>query len=134
MSVETRGLEMTDRLRGGNRRGLAEVWGDWQGRNRPWTSIGATGRDLRRHAIGDDAGRLHRGLAELRIAGDLALDALALAVQQIAQAFQFAQQHDVQGGSLRPRGLGDVLPASLRSFAIAATRVQGTISSCITQK
>src|SRR5437660_8985425 len=45
-----------------------------------------------RDVLGDDAGRLHRGLAELGVAGDLALDALALGMQQVAQAFQFRDE------------------------------------------
>jgi len=41
-----------------------------------------------RDVVGNHAGRLHRGLAELGIAGDLALDALAFGVQQVAQALE----------------------------------------------
>src|ERR1043166_854383 len=37
-----------------------------------------------RDVFRDDAGRLHRGLAELGVAGDLALHALALGMQQVA--------------------------------------------------
>jgi hypothetical protein len=45
-----------------------------------------------RHIVRNQAGRLHRGLAELGIARDLTLDALAFGMQQIAQAFKFADQ------------------------------------------
>src|SRR5207344_3401788 len=41
-----------------------------------------------RDVVGDHAGRLHRRLAELGIAGNLALDALAFGMQQIAEAFE----------------------------------------------
>src|SRR6185369_7021860 len=44
------------------------------------------------HAVGDDAGRMHRRLAELRLAGDFALHTLALALQRVAQTLEFAQQ------------------------------------------
>src|SRR6185369_15617120 len=44
------------------------------------------------HAVGDDAGGMHRRLAELGIASDLALHTLALALQRVAQALEFAQQ------------------------------------------
>jgi len=39
-----------------------------------------------RDVVGDHAGRLHRRLAELGIAGNLPLHALSLGVQQVAQA------------------------------------------------
>src|SRR6267378_2048916 len=45
-----------------------------------------------RHIVGDHAGGFHRGLAELGIAGDLALNALTFGVQQIAHAFEFRNQ------------------------------------------
>ena len=45
-----------------------------------------------RDIVGDHPGRFHRGLAELGIAGDFALDALTFGVQQVAQAFQFGNQ------------------------------------------
>src|ERR1700681_2040241 len=45
-----------------------------------------------RHIIGDHARGLHGRLAELGIAGDLALDALAFGMQQVAQAFEFGDQ------------------------------------------
>jgi len=41
-----------------------------------------------RHVLRDDAGGFHRGLAELGIAGNLALDALALGMQEVAQALE----------------------------------------------
>ena len=55
--------------------------------------------------VGDHARRLHRGLAELGIAGNLALDALAFGMQQVAQAFQFLNQLF----DFRERGAGDAL-------------------------
>jgi len=58
-----------------------------------------------RHIVGDYAGGFHRGLAELGIAGDFALDALAFGMQQVAQAFQFANQVF----DFRERGSGDAL-------------------------
>ena len=58
-----------------------------------------------RDVVGDHAGGLHRGLAELGIAGNLALDALAFGVQQVAQAFQFRDQFF----DFRQRGAGDAL-------------------------
>src|SRR5947199_4980813 len=58
-----------------------------------------------RDVLGDDAGRLHRGLAELGIAGDLALDALSFRMQQVAQAFQFRDEIL----DLSQRGSGDAL-------------------------
>src|ERR1700675_2788223 len=45
-----------------------------------------------RHIVGDHARGLHGGLAELGVAGNLALDPLALGMQEVAQAFQFANQ------------------------------------------
>jgi hypothetical protein len=44
------------------------------------------------HIVGDHPGGLHRGLAELGVAGDFALNALAFGMQQIAQAFEFGNQ------------------------------------------
>jgi hypothetical protein len=45
-----------------------------------------------RDIFGDHAGGFHRRLAELGVAGDLALDALAFGVQQVAQALKLADQ------------------------------------------
>ena len=58
-----------------------------------------------RDVVGDHARRFHRGLAELGIAGDLALDALAFGMQQVAQAFEFRDQLL----DFRERGSGDAL-------------------------
>ena len=58
-----------------------------------------------RDVVGDHARRLHRGLAELGIAGDLALNALAFGMQQVAQAFEFGNQVL----DFRQRGSGDAL-------------------------
>ena len=58
-----------------------------------------------RDIVGDHAGGFHRGLAELGIAGDLALDALAFGMQQVAQAFEFGDQVFDFG----ERGSGDAL-------------------------
>ena len=58
-----------------------------------------------RDVVGDHAGRFHRGLAELGVAGNLALDALAFGMQQVAQAFQFGDQVF----DFRQRGSGDAL-------------------------
>src|SRR5207237_7314069 len=58
-----------------------------------------------RDVVGDHARRLHRGLAELGIAGNLALDALAFGVKQVAQAFEFGNQLL----DFRKRGAGDAL-------------------------
>src|SRR5262245_57243693 len=41
-----------------------------------------------RHAVGDDFGRFHRRVAQLHVAGDLALDAVALAAQEVTQPLQ----------------------------------------------
>src|SRR5436190_704399 len=45
-----------------------------------------------RDIVGDHPRRFHRGLAELRVARDFALNALAFGVQQVAQAFEFGNQ------------------------------------------
>jgi hypothetical protein len=45
-----------------------------------------------RHVIGDHPRGFHRGLAELGIAGDFALYALAFGMQQVAQALEFRNQ------------------------------------------
>ena len=45
-----------------------------------------------RHGVGDHACGFHRGLAELGIAGDLALHALAFVVQKVAQGLEFGNQ------------------------------------------
>src|SRR6202035_422880 len=45
-----------------------------------------------RHIVGDHAGGLHGGLAELGVAGNLALYPLTFGVQQVAQAFEFGDQ------------------------------------------
>ena len=58
-----------------------------------------------RYVVGDHARGFHRGLTELGIAGDLALDALAFGVQQVAQGFEFADQIF----DFRERGSGDAL-------------------------
>src|SRR3981081_4304681 len=42
-----------------------------------------------RHIVGDHARGFHRGLAELGIAGNLALYPLTFGVQEVAQAFEF---------------------------------------------
>jgi len=55
--------------------------------------------------VGDHARRLHRGLAELGVAGDFALDALALGMQQVAQALELGDQLL----DFRKRGAGDAL-------------------------
>ena len=57
------------------------------------------------HVVGDHARGFHRGLAELGIAGDLALHALAFGMQQVAQAFEFGDQVF----DFRKRGAGDAL-------------------------
>ena len=58
-----------------------------------------------RDVVGDHAGGFHRGLAELGIAGDFALHALAFGMQQVAQAFEFGNQVL----DFRERGAGDAL-------------------------
>ena len=58
-----------------------------------------------RHIVGDHAGGLHGGLAELGVAGNLALDALAFGVQEVAQALQLGNQIF----DFRKRGSGDPL-------------------------
>ena len=58
-----------------------------------------------RDIVGDHAGGFHRGLAELGIAGNLALNALAFGMQQVAQAFEFGDQVL----DFRKRGSGDAL-------------------------
>src|SRR3981189_519471 len=58
-----------------------------------------------RHIIGDHARGLHGGLAELGIAGNLALDALTFGMQQVAQALEFRNQIF----DFRERGSGDAL-------------------------
>jgi hypothetical protein len=58
-----------------------------------------------RDVVGDHAGRLHRGLAELRIAGNLALNALAFGMQEVAQALEFGNQLL----DFRQRSTGDTL-------------------------
>ena len=58
-----------------------------------------------RHVIGDHAGRFHRGLAQLGIAGDFALHPLTFGMQQVAQAFEFGNQVL----DFRERGAGDAL-------------------------
>src|SRR4051794_4739215 len=58
-----------------------------------------------RDVVGDHARRLHRGLAELGVAGDLALDALALGMQQVAQALELRDQLL----DFRKRSAGDAL-------------------------
>src|ERR1700676_822042 len=58
-----------------------------------------------RHIIGDHARGFHRGLAELGIAGDFALHALAFGMQQVAQAFEFGNQVL----DFRKRSAGDAL-------------------------
>ena len=55
--------------------------------------------------VGDHAGRLHRGLAELGVARDLALDALAFGMEQVAQALELGDQIL----DLGKRGAGDAL-------------------------
>src|SRR6185437_16483686 len=40
------------------------------------------------HIVGDHARGLHRGLAELGVARDLALDTLAFGMEQVAQALE----------------------------------------------
>ena len=57
------------------------------------------------HVVGDHARRLHGGLAELGIAGNLALDALAFGMQQVAQALELGNQIFDFG----ERGSGDAL-------------------------
>ena len=58
-----------------------------------------------RYVVGDHAGGFHRGLAELGIAGDLALDALAFGMQQVAQASSSEIRFSISG----ERGAGDAL-------------------------
>src|ERR1700674_5480171 len=58
-----------------------------------------------RHIIGDHARGLHGRLAELGIAGDLALDALAFGMQQVAEALEVGNQIFDFG----ERGSGDAL-------------------------
>src|SRR5216683_4317578 len=66
--------------------------------DRRWFSSGsAVAKAVRgafplRHIIGDHARGLHRLLAELGVAGDLALDALAFGMQQVAQALELGNQ------------------------------------------
>src|SRR5262249_44548759 len=45
-----------------------------------------------RHAVRDDLGRFHRRVAQLHVAGDLALHPLALAAQEVAQPLQLRDQ------------------------------------------
>src|SRR6516225_11869452 len=45
-----------------------------------------------RDVVRDHAGGLHRGLAELGIAGDFALNALALGMQKLPQTFELGNQ------------------------------------------
>jgi len=45
-----------------------------------------------RQIVGDHACRFHRGLAELGVAGEFALDALAFVVHQRAQSFELRDQ------------------------------------------
>src|SRR5262249_4820455 len=45
-----------------------------------------------RYALGDDLGRLHRRVAQLHVAGNLALDTVALAAQEVAQPLQLRDQ------------------------------------------
>src|SRR5580693_10749445 len=45
-----------------------------------------------RDVVGDHAGGFHRGLAELGIAGNLALYALTFGMQQVAQALKLGDQ------------------------------------------
>src|SRR6476661_5304764 len=57
------------------------------------------------YIVGDHARGLHRGLAELGVAGNLALDALAFGMQQVAQALELSDQIL----DLGERGAGDAL-------------------------
>src|ERR1700737_585783 len=45
-----------------------------------------------RHAVGDDPGRFHRRVAQVHVAGDLALDPVSFAAQEIAQPLEFGDQ------------------------------------------
>src|SRR5258705_8133232 len=61
-----------------------------------------------RKALGDDLGRLHRRLAQVRVFGDLALNARPFLMQQFAQLLQLADQavdllHRRTGNALQQR-------------------------------
>src|SRR5262249_16017243 len=45
-----------------------------------------------RHPVGDNLGRFHRRVAQLHVAGNLALHPVALAAQEVAQPLQLRDQ------------------------------------------
>ncbi len=76
-----------------------------------------------RHTFGDDLRGFHRGLAQLRILDDLALDPQTLALQMIAQGVEFVDQPlDILEG--RARNLSKQRIGAARSDLAADFRLR----------